>query len=266
MLRQAAHLLITLVAAFTLSGCLVAESRYLKQVEEADVLNREYNALKTKYEDLQMENTELKTDLASHQKNREELEELLNTKTDNLSKSVAELRQKILALEAENAELRKAREAKIREASGVYEKLLQDVKNEIASGQITISELKGKLTITMNAALLFDAGKPDLGRDGRAVLRKMVDTLQGLKDQVIIVEGHTDNVAITSSLSKTFPTNWELAAARAINVVKYLQRQGIAPSLLSAATFSEYRPVADNSANEGRGKNRRIEIVLMPKD
>jgi len=266
MLKQTAHLFIALVAAFMLSGCFVAESKYLKQVEEADVLNRENNALQVKYEELQMENAELKTDLASQQKNREELEALLNTKTDNLSKSVAELRQKISALEAENAELRKAREAKIREASVVYEKLLQDMKNEIASGQVAISELKGKLTITMNAALLFEAGKPDLGRDGRAALRKMLDTLKDLKDQVIIVEGHTDNVAITSSLNKTFPTNWELAAARAINVVKYLQRHGIAPSLLSAATFSEYRPVADNSVNEGRGKNRRIEIVLMPKD
>jgi chemotaxis protein MotB len=67
-------------------------------------------------------------------------------------------------------------------------------------------------------------------------------------------------------LVRTFPTNWELSAARAINVSKFLQEQGIDPANLSAAAFAEHKPVADNSTKEGRAKNRRIEITLVAKD
>jgi chemotaxis protein MotB len=87
-----------------------------------------------------------------------------------------------------------------------------------------------------------------------------------VNDKAIRIEGHTDNVAINRSLAQRYPTNWELSAARAINVARYLEQQAIAPGSLSAAAFGEFKPVADNSTVEGRAKNRRIEIVLVPKD
>ena len=65
---------------------------------------------------------------------------------------------------------------------------------------------------------------------------------------------------------RRYPTNWELSAARAINVARYLQKQGIEPGNLSAAAFGPFKPVADNAVEEGRAKNRRIEIVLVAKD
>jgi chemotaxis protein MotB len=162
--------------------------------------------------------------------------------------------------------LQKAREEKAKVLSGTYEQLLQNMKSEIAQGQVTISELKGKLTIYMEAAILFDSDKVDIKPGGLAILRKMVDTLKAVKDKVIRVEGHTDNVAISGALARTFPTNWEHSAARAINVARYLQQQGLDPAVLSAAACSEYRPVADNATKEGRAKNRRIEITLAGKD
>ncbi len=73
-------------------------------------------------------------------------------------------------------------------------------------------------------------------------------------------------VPITRLLGKTYPTNWELSAARAIHVTRYLQEQGIAPEILSAAAYGEYRPVAGNDTPEGRAKNRRIEIILTPRE
>ncbi len=70
---------------------------------------------------------------------------------------------------------------------------------------------------------------------------------------------------IYSSLKTRFPTNWELSTARATQVVKYLQEDGgLDPALLSATGYSEYQPVAPNDTDEGRRKNRRIEIVLLP--
>jgi chemotaxis protein MotB len=89
--------------------------------------------------------------------------------------------------------------------------------------------------------------------------------LKDVKDKRIQVEGHTDNVKIFSSGKSMYPTNWELSVARATQVVRYLQEQGgLDPKLLSATGYSEYQPVAPNDTDEGKAKNRRIEIVLLP--
>jgi chemotaxis protein MotB len=92
----------------------------------------------------------------------------------------------------------------------------------------------------------------------------VVDILATASDKVIRVEGHTDNAPIGGNLAKKYPTNWELSAARALNVVRYLEKQGIDPHILSAVAFGEHRPAAPNDTPEGRTKNRRIAIVLQP--
>jgi chemotaxis protein MotB len=273
--------------ALVLSGCLVAESKYLKKVEEADSLTNELNDLKQKYGKLVAEHTELNAqyhklmadadglakDKAALLKDKGELEHVLTAKSDTLSRTISELRQKVAELDAMNqklkgdiAELHKAKEEKVKEVSNTYEQLLENMKSEIAQGQVTISELKGKLTVNMEAAILFDSGKADVKPDGIEILHKMVDTLKGVKDKAIRIEGHTDNVQISGALTRQFPSNWELSAVRAINVAKYLQQQGLDPASLSAVAFSEYKPVADNGTKEGRAKNRRIEITLVAKD
>lgn len=270
-----------------LNGCLVAESRYLKKVGEAEQLTRERDDVQQKLATLQKEQETLKGEYAALQKSaggltkdkealtreKEELEQVLKAKSDTLSKSNSELRQKVTEAEIENAKLKndiaalqKQKEIKVQEVSGTYEQLLQNMKSEIAQGQVTISELKGKLTVNMEAAILFDSGKADVKPDGLVVLMKMMDTLKKVTDKAIRIEGHTDDVPISGTLTRQFPSNWELSAARAINVTKYLQQQGIDPTILSAAAFGEYKPVADNGTKEGRAKNRRIELTLVAKE
>lgn len=287
---MAKRIVILMLLAFTslsLSGCLVAESTYLKKAEEADTLGREAATLQEMHQKLSAENGALKAQLAKVKEeadglakekeklgaDNKELEQVLRSKTDTLSQSVADLRQKVTDLEAENtrlkaeiAETRKAREEKVREVSKTYEDLLDRMKGEIAQGQVTISELKGKLTVNMVDAVLFDSGKAEVKQGGMEVLAKVVDILKGVQDKMIRIEGHTDNVQIVGNLTKRFPTNWELSAARAINVARYLQGQGIDPTVLVAVANGEYRPVASNDTEEGRAKNRRIEIVLVPRD
>jgi chemotaxis protein MotB len=262
------------------SGCLVAESTYLKKVEEADGLSKELAELQQTHKKLSADNAALKTRfnrltedstvLASEKK---QLEGILKAKSDTLSKNISELRQQVADMKVENkklnddiAELQKAKEEKVKEVSGTYEQLLANMKNEIAKGQVTISELKGKLTVNMEAAILFDSGRADVKPEGLEILDKMVDTLKKVTDKAIRIEGHTDNVQISGVLTRTFPTNWELSAVRAINVTKFLQQQGIDPRNLSAAAFAEHKPVADNSTKEGRASNRRIEITLVAKE
>lgn len=264
----------------SVSGCLVAESTYLKKVEENDGLSKNLAELQESYKKLSLENAALKTkfnrlseDADVLTADKKQLEGILRAKSDTLSKNISELRQQVSELKAENsklsddiAELQKAKESTVKELSGTYEQLLSNMKNEISKGQVTISELKGKLTVNMEAAILFDSGKADVKPDGLDILNKMVETLKNVRDKAIRIEGHTDNVQITGALARTFPTNWELSAARAINVSKFLQEQGVDPANLSAAAFAEHKPVADNNTKEGKAKNRRIEITLIAKD
>jgi chemotaxis protein MotB len=286
-MKRLVYLTLAGLVSISLSGCLVAESRYLQKVEEADNLTKELGALKQKHAALTADNTALKAEfekltneaagLAKERlaltKDKQELEQVLKAKSDTLSQNISDLRQKVANLEGDNKKLRediaalqRVKEEKVKEVSNTYELLLQNMKSEIAQGQVTISELKGKLTVNMEAAILFDSGKADVKTDGLEILSKMVETLKNVKDKAIRIEGHTDNVQISGALTRQFPTNWELSAARAINVAKYLQQQGLDPANLSAAAFAEYKPVADNGTKEGRAKNRRIEITLVARD
>lgn len=280
MLKRLLWMALTGLFLLTINGCLVAESRYLKKVEEADVLTKDLRELQLEYAKLTADNSvlkanyeKLKGEAADLTADKIQLEEVLKAKSDTLSKNISELRQKVAELESENrklkddiATLQKVKEEKVKEVSSTYEKLLSNMKTEIAQGQVTISELKGKLTVNMEAAILFDSGKADIKPEGLGILNKLIETLKGVSDKAIRIEGHTDNVHIIGALTRIFHTNWELSAARAINVTRYLQQQGVDPLNLSAAAFAEYKPVADNSTKEGRAKNRRIEITLVAKD
>ncbi|HZW36034.1 MAG: OmpA family protein [Deltaproteobacteria bacterium] len=275
MLLLAAGMVLVLVSG----GCTVMGSTYAKKVSEAEGLTRELAALQQKYKVLSDENSALNAQVASLTEDRDRLaadnlnlENVLQAKSDTLTHTILELRQKIAVLETENrrlrqevADLQKARE-ETQKASKTYEDLMEKMKGEIAEGQMTISELKGKLTVNMVDAILFDSGKAEVKAGGQTILRKIVSILADVKDKSIRIEGHTDNVPIVGMLAKKFPSNWELSAARAINVARYLQEQGIDPAQLSAVAYGEYKPVAGNDTPEGKAKNRRIEIILVPKE
>jgi chemotaxis protein MotB len=269
--------------SWALGGCVSMGTFELKENEANDAA-RSLQELQQKYSDLSSENTALKsrteTDIAGLSKEKEtltaenkKLTELLKAKSDELSSELAEIRQKSSDLEKENnrlreetANLQKAKAEEAQKTSRTYEEMLQKMKNEISQGQVTISELKGKLTVNMVDAILFDSGKTELKPAGLVVLQKVIDILKTVKDKTIHIEGHTDNVQISDSLAGKYPTNWELTSARAINVTRYLQQQGIDPLMLSAVAYGEYHPVAANNSDEGKAKNRRIEIILAPKD
>ena len=261
------------------SGCMVAESKYLAKVNEADTTAKELDA-KSKQLDatskqlaaLTGENASLKKQIAALTGQRDELDKVLQSKTDDLSKNISENRQKIADLEAENTKLKdnldqlKQKSQEVEAQSNTYKDLLKEMKAEISQGEITITELKGKLTMDVVDKILFASGEAKVMKEGLEVLKRVVDILKNMKDKNIRIEGHTDNVKIAGHLIRVYPTNWELSAARALNVTRYLQEQGIDPKIISATAFGEYQPLADNDTLEGRAKNRRIAIILLPKD
>jgi chemotaxis protein MotB len=244
------------------AGC-VSKSEYTKAVQSAEARQTALDA----------ENMRLKSELADAGKRNEQLKGDLMLKSGELGKTIADLRQRVSALESDNTRLgqeladsQKVREEKVREVSTTYDQLVAKMKGEIDKGQVTISELKGKLTVNMVEAILFDSGKAEIKPEGLIVLGKVIEILKTVNDKAIRIEGHTDNKPIVGPLTQRYPTNWELSAGRAINVARYLQKQGIEAGSLSSAAYGEFKPVADNSTFEGRAKNRRIEIVLVPKD
>ena len=153
----------------------------------------------------------------------------------------------------------------VRKQSEAFSQMSEAMKEELNARTVVIKELEGKLTLTMVEAILFDSGKAEVKGEGVDALKKVADVLKNIRDQEIIVAGYTDDVQIGGVLARTYPTNWELSAARAISVVKILVADGVDPQNLAATGYSEYRPVADNETPEGRAENRRMEIILMPK-
>lgn len=274
------------IAALLCGGC-VARSDYLQKQAEADSLSRnlasatsENTALKEQVDRLTAERASLTAQRERLTAERDDLTRRLGAGVEELTRITTESRSTINDLKRRNIELegdtqmlresialvKKREEASVQKVSSTYEGLLKEMKEEIEQGQIAISELKGKLTVDVVDKILFDSGRAEIKPEGLAVLKRVVDILISVTDKAIRVEGHTDNVPIMGALTKRYASNWELSAARALTVTRFLENEGLDPKLLSAAAFGEHQPVADNETAEGRAKNRRIAIILLPKE
>jgi chemotaxis protein MotB len=140
----------------------------------------------------------------------------------------------------------------------------ESLKEQIEAKEIQIEEMENRLKVTLVDKILFNTGQAQVNPRGREVLAKVADSLKAQTSHAVVVEGHTDDVPIGAGLKNRFASNWELSAARALSVVRFLQEQGVDPAKLSAAAFGPYQPVASNETPEGRSRNRRIEIILVP--
>lgn len=132
-------------------------------------------------------------------------------------------------------------------------KLLSDI-----SGINIKSDARG-IVITLPDLLLFSPGSAELKPESIDVLIRISEKLKELPGKVAI-EGHTDNVPIRSSVYKS---NWELSSARASSVLHFLLQRGLSPDRFLIAGYGEYKPVAPNDTDEGRAKNRRVEIIIL---
>lgn len=141
--------------------------------------------------------------------------------------------------------------------------LVQDIRDMIEGVEVEL-EREG-ISITLPCKKMFSPGSVELNEEGKETLVRVANILKEMPGRDIRIEGHTDNTRISGSLKNEYPTNWDLSAKRAVNVVKYLiTKVDIDPHRLSAAAFGEYRPIAPNSTSEGRNKNRRIVIDVLP--
>ena len=155
------------------------------------------------------------------------------------------------------------RQEEVSELRGTYEGLVSDLQSELASGAVQIEQLRDGIRVNVSDEILFPSGSAVLNDDGSEILRKVAGQL-GQSPHRVEVEGHTDNVPISGGLARRYPTNWELAGARAASVVRLFESAGIDGSRMRAVSLSQFNPVAANDSEDGRARNRRIEIRLLP--
>jgi len=236
-----------LAAAVMASGCVTKGSYEKLEAEknqEIDTLQKARGGLQEQVQSLQSQRSALEQQKTS------------------LEQQKADLRRQVDALEQQKTQLLTASQ----KTQSQYAALVSNLTEEVKKGELQVRQYKDMLTVDVAEQLFFDSGRANLKGSGKAVLKKVGEVLKGYDDKVIRIVGHTDNVPLTKSLQKVFPSNWELSVARATTVVRYLQEVGVPPERMVATGRAEYAPVAPNDTAEGRKKNRRIEITLIDRN
>ena len=169
------------------------------------------------------------------------------------------------AVVAENKKLSSRVEkldAKIEKQVQQIKDLQEELKPLIDRGLIKVAVTDGRVTLEMSSDVLFAKGSAELSTDGRDTVTQLARALaHRAPDTDFQVEGHTDNDPIATA---QFPNNWYLGAARGIVVTDAMITAGFPRAHISAASYADVRPVADNSTATGQAANRRIEVVLVP--
>src|SRR5262249_8203306 len=153
----------------------------------------------------------------------------------------------------------------LKELTKTQNELTSKLDAEIKKGDVLIHSAGGDLVVDLIDQLMFASGEAELNDSGKKVLGRVCDTFLAASDKVIQVAGNNDNQPISPKLKANFPSNWELSTTRANNVVHYLQDECKIPGArLAAVGYAEFRPASKNATKDGRRKNRRIEVKLVP--
>lgn len=227
-----------------------AEKKLKNLNAELGQLKQENTHSTQKLNELQLKNTYLKNINIKLSQNVERLSQNVERLNNDLAKkkSVIKLQDKVIRL-----------------LDDTKKTISTSLKEEIAAQEIELVEMDDTLKVVFIDKILFNSGSVEINQKGKKILQVVADSVRAHGDQKIMVDGHTDNRPLGPTLKDRFPSNWELSAARAAAVVRFLQKEGrLQPERLSAHGYSYFRPVASNQTIEGRHQNRRIEIILRP--
>lgn len=253
----------------TLETCITEKNTLLKKKSELENEIKDLNnMLSAKKDELTKKIVELNNSLATRDAEIKSCNEkivFLSNDLKNKDLTIQDLKKELSNLSQEKSKLMEEKEKAIAQLKNTYNSLVSELKEEIKKGEIEVTQLRDKLTLQMVEKILFDSGSAEIKGSGKKIIDRVAEILKNVTDKQIRIEGHTDNVPIGPKIAKKFPTNWELSTARATTVVRYLiEKGGINPKILSAVGYADNMPVASNDTEEGRAKNRRIEIVLSP--
>lgn len=190
----------------------------------------------------------------------------LELERDALRANRAALADELRLLKGERKTLEvrlEEKQGQISQMQGTYDALVAELEGELSSGQVQIEQLRDGIHVNLAQEILFPTGSAELDAQGRDVLARVSAELAKVGNR-IEVQGHTDDRAIHGELAKRYPSNWELAGARAASVVRLFEEKGVSGKRLTAVSLGEKQPVASNRSEKGRARNRRIELRLLP--
>lgn len=282
MLRTSTLALVAaLVLTPALTGCVVRKSTHESTLADLERARQEQQALeeemRERLDSAAAEAREREAELADLRDRIERVEaELQRTREarDRAQERFEEARAEVHRLEAllnrrgadyreleQRLESLRAIEREVRQRNRIYEDVIDRFRSLIDGERLSVSIQRGRMVIELPQDVLFESGRARLSSEGRRTLARVGTVLAELDDRRFQVEGHTDDVPIST---ERFPSNWELSSARAMSVVHLLIEEGVAPESISGAGYGEHQPVASNEDAEGRRRNRRIEIVMLP--
>jgi chemotaxis protein MotB len=246
------------------------QAAYDDAVAKRDKLQNDYNASKSNLETLKasykaLEENSSASIAANSKKNRELLAQLEakeqalateNERLNTLKKELESRSNRVAELESVIA----AKDANMRALKDAISKALTNFEGK----GLTVEQRDGKVYISMENKLLFQSGSWSVGTEGKKAVQQLGSVLAQNPDIAVLIEGHTDDDPYRGN--EQLSGNWDLSAKRATAIVNILRENNtIDPKNLTAAGRGEFAPIASNDTNEGKAKNRRIEVILTPK-
>lgn len=270
----------------TNTSCIVSKKKYDAETARAEKEKAEKNALAKQLSEQQDVNKKLSAANAEMKNNIAALNDRINRLKDSiatLEATAKELNNKInvlrdekentkrqlkstndqIAAQRQRLEQLQALLDQQQEAAEALRRKIAEALKGFSSSELTVKMKNGKVYISMQESLLFPSGSAVVNPKGKDALSKVAGVLNTSSDININIEGHTDSIPIHTT---KFADNWELSTARATSIAHVLiDEYHVTPAKLVASGRSEYDPIAPNSTPEGRGQNRRTEIILEPK-
>lgn len=154
-------------------------------------------------------------------------------------------------------------DAEISALESDFNTLAEIFAEEIENKELQLEQLVDGIEVAIPSDVMYKSGSasPEAGSEGLEYAKRLAEFLAE-NDYFVSVVGHTDNQKISPKLAKKYPSNWELAGARAAGAARFLVRNGVDPTQLVASSRGKFDPVASNDKPEGRAQNRRIQIIL----
>jgi len=238
------------------------------------VWESDYDKLKKEFGDFK-KTSEVRD--AKDQETIQKLEDALRLETErvaSLEKQIATLNAEKVALGADKTRLQtteqelvkalrelQERKALAEQRVSEYRDLISRFKALIDSGKLRVRMIDGQMVVELATDVLFPAGSAVLSPEGKAAVVEVAVVLASIPDRRYQIAGHTDNVPIRTA---KYRSNWDLGFDRAHSVLEAMTGAGMPTTRISASSYGEFRPTATNDTDEGKAKNRRIEIIVVP--
>lgn len=249
------YIILFLIGSLGLS--CVPKARYLELKDNLQDTQQQLKNEKIRSQNLERSRAKLLEELSNLQDRYEYSTKISQQLYDSIQSLSVELEKKssVIALQDQVIKL----------LDDTKKSIESSLKTQMAAQGVKIVDMADKLKVVIIDKILYDSGSYELNEDGKKLLLILADSFRENRNYHLVVAGHTDNVPLKKELRKKFASNWELSAARAAAVARFLLGEGgLEPEKISISAYSCYQPVASNSTEEGRRQNRRIEIILQP--